>query len=96
VFVPEELCGWQRRIIRREGREDRNKKLKGLNLDELAKKIQSEGGDAVNEEEEKAEEGDEEAYYEEEGEESDGADYVQNYYESEGEESNGSDGEPTF
>ncbi|KAL3801057.1 hypothetical protein HJC23_002350 [Cyclotella cryptica] len=96
VFVPEELCGGQRRIIRRDGQEERNKKLKELNLEDLAKKIQSEGGDVVNEDEEKAEEGDEEAYYEEDGEESDGADYVQNYYESEGDESKGSDGEPTF
>jgi hypothetical protein len=92
VFVPEELCGGQRRISTKEGG-DETKKLKGLNLEELEKKIREGDGDA---EEEEKQEGEEEEFYEEEGEESDGADYVQNYYESEGDESAGSDGEPTF
>lgn len=93
VFVPEELCSGQRRIVSGEGR-GQTKKLKELNLEELAKKIKNEGGDA-NEEEEKLEDGDD-VFYEEDGEESTGADYEKNYYESEGDESAGSDGEPTF
>ena len=91
VFVPEELCGGQRRIS---GRGDKqSKQLKELNLEELAKKIANEEED-MNEEEDKPE-GDD-VSYEDDDEESTGADYEKNYYESDGDESNGSDGEPTF
>ena len=93
VFVPEELCGGQRRISSRGDKQ--SKQLRELNLEELAKKISNEErGGEMNEDEEKME--DEEEFYEEDGEESTGADYEKNYYESEGDESAGSDGEPTF
>ncbi|KAL7503923.1 hypothetical protein ACHAXN_001836 [Cyclotella atomus] len=97
VFVPEELCGGQRRIIAGGGEckgQSDGKKMKELNLEELAKKIRNEDGEP--EEEEKLEGDGEDVFYEEDGEESDGADYEKNYYESEGDESAGSDGEPTF
>jgi hypothetical protein len=95
VFVPGELCGGQRRIVAGgEGKGRDGKKMKELNLEELAKKIKSEGGEL--EEEEKLEGDGEDVFYEEDGEESTGADYEKNYYESEGDESAGSDGEPTF
>ena len=97
VFVPEELCGGQRTIVDRELL-SRKRKLKELNLEELAKKIRTEGDvvGGVNEEEEGGGDGDDEVLLEEEEEESTGADYEKNYYESEGDESAGSDGEPTF
>jgi hypothetical protein len=90
VFVPEELCGGQRRV--RSGsnaNETDTKKLKGIDLDELDEKNQKEGGDEEENDE------DEEGFHEDDGEESEGADYVANYYES-ADESAGSDGEPTF
>lgn len=95
VFVPEELCGGQRRVTGVGGMdEETSKKAKGLNLAALARKIKSDGGM------DKDGDGDDEevefGITEEDGEESDGADYVQNYYESDGDESNGSGGEPTF
>ncbi|ACI65035.1 predicted protein [Thalassiosira pseudonana CCMP1335] len=103
VFVPEELCGGQKRRVRTSstaGVDGDSSNKRGLNLEELAKKIQTDGVDGGNNandgEEEKQGEGEEAEYYSEEGEESDGEDYVQNYYESEGDESKGSDGEPTF
>lgn len=98
VFVPEELCGGQRRVVPvGAGDEGARKKAEGLNLAALAAKIKSEGGMDKNDEDGGADEEDGEEYVrEEDGEESDGADYVQNYYESEGDDSGGSDGEPTF
>lgn len=92
VFVPEELCGGQRTISGAR-KDSSGKKMKELNLEELAKKIRNEGGEP--EEEENVEAG-EDVFYEEDDEESTGADYEKNYYESEGDESAGSDGEPTF
>jgi len=88
AFVPEELCGGQRRAGEDDEDEGRKRKARGLNLAALARRIRSEGVDG-DDEEEFGERGEDE-------EESDGADYVQNYYESEGDESKGSDGEPTF
>lgn len=93
VFVPEELCGGQRTLSGKSYKDSSSgKKLKELNLEELAKKIGNDGDEV--EEEEKVEADD--VFYEEDGEESTGADYEKNYYESEGDESAGSDGEPTF
>jgi hypothetical protein len=89
VFVPEELCGGQRRV--RSGsnaNETDAKKLKGIDLDELDEKNQKDGDD-----DEENDEDDE--FHEDDGEESEGADYVANYYDS-ADESAGSDGEPTF
>eukprot|EP00985_Skeletonema_marinoi_P013639 scaffold6795_cov110-Skeletonema_marinoi.AAC.1 len=86
VFVPEELCGGQRRV--RVDEADA-KKLKGIDLDDLDDKNQKDGDD----DEEKDE--DEDGFHEDDGEESEGADYVANYYDS-ADESGGSDGEPTF
>ena len=105
VFVPEELCGGQRRIkptdAGGDGTErDSKKNPKGLNLEDLAAKIKSEDGMVDDEDEQKqqgGEEEDEDFVREEEEEESDhDADYAINYYESDGDESRGSDGEPTF
>lgn len=95
VFVPEELCGGQRRVTGLSAmEEEKSKRAKGLNLAALARRIKNDGG---MDNEDGDEEGDEEfGNREEDQEESDGEDYVQNYYESEGEESKGSDGEPTF
>ncbi|KAL9188988.1 hypothetical protein ACHAXT_011478 [Thalassiosira profunda] len=99
VFVPEELCGGQRRMpgsATTDG--EGKKKAKGLSADELEAKIKHEGDVDDDGEEQKQEGGEEEedVSVEEEEEESDDADYVTNYYESEGDESRGSDGEPTF
>ncbi len=92
VFVPEELCGGQRRIRSGSFADPDAKKLKGINLDDhLDEKNQNNDG---GEDEEENEE-DEEGFHEDDGEESEGADYVANYYES-ADESAGSDGEPTF
>jgi len=98
VFVPEELCGGQRRVTGLSlMEEEKSKKAKGLNLAALARKIQSDGG--LDGEDKQGDGEDDEGEFgvrDEDEEESDGADYVQNYYESEGDESGGSDGEPTF
>lgn len=98
VFVPEELCGGQRRVTGLSlMEEEKSKKTKGLNLAALARKIKSDGG--LDGEDKLGDGEDDEGEFgvrDEDEEESDGADYVQNYYESEGDESGGSDGEPTF
>ncbi len=88
VFVPEELCGGQRRVRSGSNANEADaKKLKGIDLDDLDDK--KDGDD----DEEKDD--DEDGFHEDDGEESEGADYVANYYDS-GVESGGSDGEPTF
>eukprot|EP00574_Skeletonema_japonicum_P001087 CAMPEP_0201738320 /NCGR_PEP_ID=MMETSP0593-20130828/44765_1 /ASSEMBLY_ACC=CAM_ASM_000672 /TAXON_ID=267983 /ORGANISM="Skeletonema japonicum, Strain CCMP2506" /LENGTH=257 /DNA_ID=CAMNT_0048232503 /DNA_START=44 /DNA_END=817 /DNA_ORIENTATION=+ len=88
VFVPEELCGGQRRVRSGSNANEADaKKLKGIDLDDLDDK---KNGDDDEEKDE-----DEDGFREDDGEESEGADYVANYYES-ADESGGSDGEPTF
>ena len=90
VFVPEELCGGQRRVRSGSNANEADaKKLKGIDLDEVDDKNQKDGDDDEENDE------DEDGFHEDDGEESDGADYVANYYES-ADESGGSDGEPTF
>lgn len=90
VFVPEELCGGQRRVRSGSNANEADaKKLKGIDLDELDEKNQKDGDDDDEQDE------DEEGVHEDDGEESEGADYVANYYDS-ADESAGSDGEPTF
>ena len=102
VFVPEELCGGQRRSIAKDihdGEEGTTKKIKGgLTIAELAAK---EGGMDNNEDDQKPSgAGDDEDVIGddmpvEDEEDSDGADYTQNYYESDN-SGGGSDGEPTY
>jgi len=101
VFVPEELCGGQRRSIANihDGEEGTTKKIKGgLTIAELAAK---EGGMDNNEDDQKPPgAGDDDDIIGddmpvEDEEDSDGADYTQNYYESDN-SGGGSDGEPTY
>ena len=100
VFVPEELCGGQRRSIANlhDGGEEGIKKIKGgLTIAELAAK---EGG-MDNEDDQKPsgvgddDDGIGDDMPVEDEEDSDGADYTQNYYESDN-SGGGSDGEPTY
>ena len=101
VFVPEELCGGQRRSIANnihDGGEDGIKKIKGgLTIAELAAK---EGGMDNEDDQKPSGAGDDDDVIGddmpvEDEEDSDGADYTQNYYESDN-SGGGSDGEPTY
>jgi len=101
VFVPEELCGGQRRSIANnilDGEEGTTKKIKGgLTIAELAAK---EGGMDNEDDQKPSGVGDDDDVIGddmpvEDEEDSDGADYTQNYYESDN-SGGGSDGEPTY
>lgn len=105
VFVPEELCvDSRRRAVGGGVAGGSAKRLRALNLAELAAKIRRNGGTMADQHQQgsgvDAEDDDglgEDGDIPEDGEESDGVDYAANYYESEGDDmSGGSDGEPTF
>ena len=101
VFVPEELCVDSRRLTGGGEGGTAARRLRKLNLAELAAKIKRDGGTLTDQQRNDIDGEDDDGVGEEgdileDGEESDGADYAANYYESEGEDSGGSDGEPTF
>ena len=103
VFVPEELCVDSRRLTGGGEGGTAARRMRKLNLTELAAKIKRDGSTLTDQQRQGNEidgEDDDGAGEEgdvlEDGEESDGADYAANYYESEGEDMSGSDGEPTF
>ena len=93
VFVPEELCGGQRRG-NAASEDGQQKKARGLNLAELARKIKREEEEKQDEEKQDDDDG---ADFAEDSpaSESEGEDYVKDYYDSE-DESEGSGGEPTY
>ncbi|EJK65947.1 hypothetical protein THAOC_13150 [Thalassiosira oceanica] len=94
VFVPEELCGGQRRgnAAKEDGQQ---KKARGLNLAELARKIKRDQGDADDDEEKQDDDDGADFAEDSPASESEGEDYVKDYYDSD-DESEGSGGEPTY